>query len=152
MQNNEENTIKRLSIEFSLLYAGYILTAALFALVYESQPLAKGFLAGNATAAYVINPVCIMLTLLIVPLSIKVFGNMLTRHLSLSFPERVARYRMLWGTRIVSFAIVTIFDLWAYYATVNNIGGFCALICIVTSLLFIPSRKHIRDDLNEGKK
>lgn len=146
-----EQTIKRLARQFAISYAAYILAALLFWGIYEALPEAKGSLTGSPAAQYALDTVCIMLTLLIVPLSVKAFAAMLTRHKSLSFDERATRYRMLWNVRIACFAIVTIFDLWAYNATLNNIGGFCALICIVTSLLFVPTQKRIAADLNPEK-
>ena len=34
------------------------------------------------------------------------------------------------------------------HATQNNIGGFCALICVAASLLFAPTQKRIAGDLD----
>ena len=145
MKNNE---IKTLARDCKLMYAVYIFAAVFFTGVYELLPEAKGQLVGNADAEYALGTVCVLLTIITVPLSFKLFSNQLTKHKSLGLGDRMERYRVLWNLRIVCFGIVTVFDLWAYYATLNNIGGFCALICVAASLLFAPSQKRIAGDLD----
>lgn len=140
--------IKRLNRQLVIAYIAYFAASLLFAAIYELLPEAKGALVGNTNADYALGVVCILLTLLIVPLSIKVFGNLIVKHHSLELKERISRYRMLWNSRIICYAMVTIFNLWSYYATLNNIGGFCALICMAAALLFVPTDKRTRGDLN----
>lgn len=129
------------------IYITYMACMAIFAGTYELLPESKGSLVGNAQAEYILDTVCVLLTITTVPLSLKLFGRLLVKHKSLTTEERTRRYIVLWNIRILCFAIVTILDLWAYYATVNNIGGFCALICIAASLLFIPTQKRVGYDL-----
>lgn len=147
-----EKWIKAYARRLMLLYVAYIATALIFAGVYEILPEAKGALVNNPAVEYAVDTVCVLVTLLIVPLSVKYFGHLLTRHRSLPVEERAARYQVLWIVRIMCFEFVTIFDLWAYYATINNIGGFCALICVVASLLFVPTASRVGSDLGaEGR-
>lgn len=128
-------------------YIAYIVCMLAFAITYELSPDAKGTFVGNAQMEYTLGTICVLLTISIVPLSIKIFGHLITKHKSLKTDIRIERYRILCNTRILCFAIVTVFDLWAYYATLNNIGGFCALICVAASLLFLPTRSRIGNDL-----
>ena len=145
MKNND---IKVLSRGCKIMYAVYLFAVIFFAGVYELLPEAKGKLVGNDVAEYALDTVCVLLTMITVPLSLKLFAHFLTKHKSLDLKDRMERYHMLWNVRIVCFGIVTIFDLWAYYATLNNIGGFCALICVAASLLFAPTKKRIAGDLD----
>lgn len=143
-----EKQIKALCRQLSITYAAYIATALIFAAVYELLPEAKGSLANSPKYEYVLGIICLLLTITIATLSIKPFTNLLIRHKSLSLDERIARYRTMWNIRIASFEIITIFDLWAYFSTLDNIGGFCALICITVSILFVPTSKRVHSDLN----
>lgn len=143
-----KNGIKSLVRSCRLAYAAYFFAAFLFAGVYELLPEAKGQLVGAANAEYALGTICVLLTIITVPLSFKIFSNRLTRHKSLPLGAKLERYGVMWNLRIVCFGIVTVFDLWAYYATLNNIGGFCALICVAASTLFAPTQKRIAGDLD----
>lgn len=147
-----EQNIKTLVRQLAIAYAAYIICVLAFAATYEFMPGAKGALAGNAAAEYTIDTMCMLLTIIVVPLSIKIFAKMIARHRSLDIAERAARYHVMWNIRILCYAIVTVMDLWAYYATLNNIGAFCALICVIASLLFLPTRKRIGDDLGTNDR
>lgn len=139
--------ISRLARNLKINYIAYIVCMLVFAGIYELSPDAKGTFVGNAQMEYTLGTICVLLTISTIPLSIKIFGHLITKHKSLETNERIERYKTLCNTRILCFAIVTVFDLWAYYATVNNIGGFCALICVAASLLFLPTRRRIGNDL-----
>lgn len=142
----EQNT-RTLARQLAIAYAAYIICVLAFAATYELVPGAKGALVGDAAVEYAIDTVCVLMTIIVVPLSIRIFAKMIARHRSLGTAERMVRYHVMWNIRILCYAIVTVMDLWAYYATLNNIGAFCALICVIASLLFLPTRKRIADDL-----
>jgi hypothetical protein len=142
--------IKELVHQLGAFYVTYIVCMAVFAGTYELLPQSKGMLLGNTQAQYGTDTACVLLTIVVVPLSLKIFSRLLTRHKSLGLEQRMARYRTLWNIRLLCFAVVTVFDLWVYYATVNNIGGFCALICVIASLLFVPTYRRVEAELEAG--
>lgn len=132
-------------------YIAFFVITAAFAALYELNPSAQGFAVGNVEA-FVLNTACILLTLALVPLSLKLFNVMLLRHKNLPFVARLRHYRLWSATRLITLGITTIFDLWVYYATLDNIGGFCALICLVAALFCCPTRERICSELEANEQ
>lgn len=147
-----EERIKALTRRLQVEYVFYFIIIAAFAAVYELNPSACGIFIGNATSEFILETVSVLLTLATIPLSLKLFNAMLLRHRSLSFELRARYYRMWSATRLISLGIVTVLNLWVYYATLNNIGGFCALICLLTALFCCPTRKRISSELEANEQ
>lgn len=148
MKQNIKQLVRKLQVEFAMFY---IIVAA-FAAVYELNPAAKGIVVGNVMSEYVLETVSVLLTLAVVPLSLKLFSVMLLRHRSLAVEVKIRYYRMLSATRLLSLGMVTVLNLWIYYATLNNIGGFCALVCMVTALFCCPTRKRVCSELEVNER
>ena len=86
MKNND---IKVLSRGCKIMYAVYLFAVIFFAGVYELLPEAKGKLVGNDVAEYALDTVCVLLTMITVPLSLKLFAHFLTKHKSLDLKDRM---------------------------------------------------------------
>ena len=78
MKNND---IKVLSRGCKIMYAVYLFAVIFFAGVYELLPEAKGQLVGNDVAEYALDTVCVLLTMITVPLSLKLFAHLLLRRI-----------------------------------------------------------------------
>ncbi len=147
-----ERQIKTLARRLQAEYVFYFAVTAAFAAANELDFLAKGYIPGGGTAGFAAETVCVLLTLAAIPLSLKLFSVMLLHHRSLGFGMRLRYYRIWSATRLAALCVVTVFDLWVYYATLNSIGGFCALMCIAAALFCCPTRKRISGELETDKR
>ena len=147
-----EQHIKRLARRLQVEFASFYIIIIAFAAVYELNPEAQGIIVGNATSEYIFETVSVLLSLTVVPLSLKLFNVMLLRHCSLDIELKIRYYRVLSAARLLSLGMVTVLDLWIYYATINNIGGFCALLCMAAALFCCPTRKRIYSELEVNER
>lgn len=148
-----KQNIKQLTHTLQAEFIAFYVVAAIFALVFELNPTAQGTAVGNDLTEYMLETISVLLTMIVIPVSLKLFSVMSLRHRSLTMAIRIRNYRMWSTTRLLAIGMVMIYNLWVYYATLNNIGGFCALICMVAALFCCPTRKRICCELenNESK-
>lgn len=130
--------------EFALLWG---VALGMF-LVYECGWLDEGCLTGSPRVAYWAETLGILLTLALVPLTLKGFNRILVRRIRpLSLLEAVAAYHRWSLVRLGVLALLAWGNLWLYYATMNTIGGLCALIALAASLFCLPGRQRLMNDL-----
>lgn len=144
-----EKTLKKLSRVLQAEYWSFLALAALMAAAYEAGWLQEGAYAGDARLQYIWNTVGILVTLAAVPLALKLFSVVMAKRINPApLQEALRLYRRWNGVRLALLAASTFFNLYVYYATLDNIGGLCALISITASFFCIPNEKRIKDELN----
>ena len=150
-----EKTLKKLSRVLQAEYWSFLALAALMAAAYEAGWLQEGAYAGDARLQYIWNTVGILVTLAAVPLALKLFSVVMAKRINPApLQEALRLYRRWNGVRLainsamILLAASTFFNLYVYYATLDNIGGLCALISITASFFCIPNEKRIKDELN----
>lgn len=144
---NIEKTIKRQVARQWMEYILFWLLTAMFALAYEFDLLAEGLWVGQTQKEYVGETVSVLLTMALIPLALKLFPLLLPRCTKGSVEERLRAYGRLSLVRLLLLAVSAWLNLWIYYATLDNIGGLCALITMTASVFCMPGEQKLKDDL-----
>lgn len=140
-----EDILKRLRLEFIFMW----LLAILLATAYETGLLTEGSCTGNATVSYLIETAAILLTLVVIPVTLKISGKFM--HGRMTGKERSLKTRTLlrWHEiQIFLLTIVIITDISVYYATMESLGILCAAVGLVASFLCVPTRTKLENYLS----
>ena len=122
---------------------------AFYAFLFEIGVLEEGTYAGDAQMEYIFQSVCILLTIFLIPLALRLFNlNLVKRIKELPLQDALKSYR-IWGDVRLSllFAPVMI-SLTFYYLTLNTTGLFCACMALIASLFCVPSENRIINELD----
>lgn len=139
-----KQTLIRQKTEFALLW----IIALCIITMFETGIIHEGELAGQATIEFYLETGAIILTLLIIPLSLKLFNRKLSHFRKLILIDAIKAYQQWSSIRLFLLAIIIWGNLVLYYITLNNIGALCALISSIAALFCIPDKKRIINELN----
>ena len=134
---------RRLLWEYGLLW---VVAAALMA-TFECGWLEEGSLTGHARLEFGLETAAILLTLLGIPLSLKLFSRRVVRLRTLPLLASLKAYPRLSLLRLSILAFIVWGNLLLYYTTVNSIGGLCALLGCIASLFCVPGRRRLMNEL-----
>lgn len=141
--------VRRLWMEY---VAVWLLTAGVV-LLYETGILSEGALAHDGQICYMVQTLVVLLTLCLIPVSLKMYRVTLDKLLKelkrLSPREVMVRYRRLNEVRLALLAVVALTGMSVYYVTLSSIGGFCSLLSLTATLFCLPTRKQVEMDLME---
>lgn len=144
MEKELKRLIRILKAEYALMWVLTVLLAAL----YECDILPQGLFAGDAQMEYIMQVTSILLTICLIPLSLRLFNLSLTRYVSLlPLPEALKSYRRWSEIRIALLLVLALIDLSAYYWTMNTTGLLCAGMTVIASLFCIPSKQRLLNEL-----
>lgn len=93
----------------------------------------------------------ILLTLIVVPSSLKLFSTFFKKRVEeeVSFVKALKRYYILSIARLSALFIVAMFNIVLYYSVENsNIGILCFFICIIAYMFCIPGKERVKSDLH----
>lgn len=145
MEKELKRLVRILKGEYALLWILTLLLAGL----YECEILPQGLLAGNAQAEYIMQVASILLTVCLIPLSLRIFSLSLTRYVTgLPLPKALKSYRRWSEVRIALLLTASLINLSAYYWTMNTTGLLCAGMVIIASLFCIPSKERLLNELH----
>lgn len=145
MRQRIRKTSRILQTEF---YLFLILAAATF-LAYESGILEEGIYAGDPRMSYIWSTTSILSTLALVPLSLKLYSFMMKRQVDKANLTHALKLYKKWNEiRLLMLAASTFFNIYVYYATLENMGALCALINITASVFCLPSESKLKSELN----
>lgn len=116
-------------------------------LVYELGVLDEGSWIGSARLEFAFETIGILLTLALIPLSLKLFGRRLLKLRDLPLLEALSAYHRLSIWRLFLLALVVWSNLFIYYQTMYSIGGLCALLGCIAALFCIPSKRKLMTEL-----
>lgn len=134
-----------LKMEYALMW---VVCVALM-LMYEYDILPQGIWAGDAQMEYLFQCSAILLTILLIPLSLRLFSFSLVRRISLlPTDEALASYRRWSEIRIAMLMAPTLFNLSVYYWTMNTTGLLCAAMTLAASCFCVPGHKRLVNELN----
>lgn len=143
-----EDILKRLKLEFIAMW----LLAAALAICYETDLFTEGTCVGDATTAYILETATILLTLVAVPVSLKISGRFMHNRTACKKGSEVTKTVLRWSEiQIFILTIVVITDVSVYYATLESLGILCAAVGLVASLLCLPNKTRIENYLNSPK-
>lgn len=142
-------------IKFALnLIKGSLITVWIVSLVIivlgEMSCLADFAIAPHSNDEFICNGVAICLTIVGLPVIIKIFNLCTTRSLRrMDNDEAINRYVRYALVRSFVFAVIAMADWVAYYLTMNVTGAMCALSVLVISLVCWPKRKDMDNYLEK---
>lgn len=128
-------------------YAVFLAATLSLAGCYELSFAAEGTLTGHTGTEYVLETIGVLLTMGLVPLALKLFPLILPRYEGEPVRFKLRLHRRASRLRLLLLAVPTWLNLWLYYATLNNIGGLCALIGVTASFFCLPGRERLKDEL-----
>lgn len=136
--NKEESSKKvfrRLQAEFIVVW---LLVIGLFGL-YETGILEEGILAHDGRVCYILQTASILLTLCLIPASLKMFGQAMGKSIENEQTDMFLKRYQRWSEiRLALLAIVILIDLSVYYTTLSSIGGLCAVVGLTATLFCWP--------------
>ena len=140
----DKQIIRRLNVEYAVFL---ILSIGLYVLG-ECGVLPEGGLVGRSAAVYALQCGTALLTIVLIPLALKSFHVALQRMGTQPDAAQRRRSYVRWSEiRLALFFVIIVVALTAYYATVSNLGFYCAVMALIASLFCIPSPKGIRAEL-----
>lgn len=144
-----DEQIKKLVRILQIQYWLFISLAIAYCAVYEIGWIEEGIYAGDVRLQYIWETIAILTTVILVPLSLKLFNIVMTKKIVKSSLQVAMRLYKRWNEiRLLMLAIVTFLNIYVYYTTLDNIGGLCALIGVMASIFCLPSEKKLKEELN----
>ena len=144
-----DEQIKKLVRILQIQYWLFISLAVAYCVVYEIGWIEEGIYAGDVRLQYIWETIAILTTVILVPLSLKLFNIIMTKKVVKSSLQVAMRLYKRWNEiRLLILAIVTFLNIYVYYTTLDNIGGLCALIGVTASIFCLPSEKKLKEELN----
>lgn len=144
-----DEQIKKLVRILQIQYWLFISLAIAYCAVYEIGWIEEGIYAGDVRLQYIWETIAILTTVILVPLSLKLFNIVMTKKVVKSSLQVAMRLYKRWNEiRLLMLAIVTFLNIYVYYTTLDNIGGLCALIGVTASIFCLPSEKKLKEELN----
>ena len=132
MEKELKRLIRILKAEYALMWVLTVLLAAL----YECDILPQGLFAGDAQMEYIMQVTSILLTICLIPLSLRLFN------LSLK------SYRRWSEIRIALLTVASLASLSAYYWTMDTTGLLCTGMTVIASLFCVPGKERLLSELN----
>lgn len=144
-----DEQIKKLVRILQIQYWLFISLAIAYCAVYEIGWIEEGIYAGDVRLQYIWETIAILTTVILVPLSLKLFNIIMTKKVvKSSLQVAMCLYKRWNEIRLLMLAIVTFLNIYVYYTTLDNIGGLCALIGVTASIFCLPSEKKLKEELN----
>lgn len=145
MRNSVDRLVWRMRVE----YGAFLGLVLLMIVLYETQVFVGGSIVGNGRMEYLFGVVSVMLTIILIPLSLKFFPVLVKRKVDKSdrgLEEKCCSYLLLSRLRLLAFAIVTFFNLIVYYEAMTSAG--MLLIAVAASFFCVPDNVRVYNDLN----
>lgn len=140
-----KSIVRRLWAEY---VAVWLLAAGLF-LMNGTGIVEEGALAHDGRLCYVLQTATVLLTLCLIPVSLKMFGMALEKRVRpLPLPEALRSYLRWSEIRLAMLAVVVMIGLTVYHSTLSSIGGLCALVGLLATLFCLPGEERLRSELN----
>lgn len=126
---------RRLWTIYLLVWALPIISVVLHATgVFE-----EGTFAHDGRLCYILQTCAVLLTLCLVPASLKWFSP--------DIRSGLPSYRRRSETRLALLAIVIVIGLSVYHTTLSSLGGLCAAVGLVATLFCIPGLRRDYENL-----
>lgn len=144
-----EKELKRLKRILKAEYALMWVLTVLLAALYECDILPQGLFAGDAQMEYIMQVTSILLTICLIPLSLRLFNLSLTRHIAaLPLKNALKSYRRWSEIRIALLTVASLASLSAYYWTMDTTGLLCTGMTVIASLFCVPGKERLLSELN----
>lgn len=137
--------LKRLKIEFVAVWC----LVLLLVVCYEAGIFTEGVFVGDARMDYILTTIGILLTIVMIPLSLRLFNlNLVKRISKLSTFEALKSYRRWSEVRLSLLLVAALLNMSIYYLTLNTTGLFCSLMALLATLFCIPTKERLLKELD----
>ena len=137
--------LKRLKIEFVAVWC----LVLLLVVCYEVGLFTEGIFVGDVRMDYILTTIGILLTIVMIPLSLRIFNlNLVKRISKLSTFEALKSYRRWSEVRLSLLLVAALLNMSIYYLTLNTTGLFCSLMALLATLFCIPSIERLLKELD----
>ncbi|MCD8078946.1 MAG: hypothetical protein LUF04_00575 [Bacteroides sp.] len=144
-----EEEIRQIARRLSMYYALLWIVPLIGMVFFETDILPAGVWADNGSAIYVAETVGILLAMVCIPLSLRLFNRVLVKKIDLlPLADAMQLYKRWAGIRLLLLGVTVCVNLLIYYMTLNSTGGLAALIALTASLFCLPGEKKVRSDLH----
>ena len=128
MEERINKTVKYLQAEYIMIW----ILPIVLVILYETGIMTEGDYAGDARMDYILQTIGILLTVGLIPLSLRLFSLSLVKCVKLlSLPDALSSYRR-WSEIRLGLLVVL----------------FCAAMSLIASLFCVPTRKRIWNELD----
>ena len=148
MEKEIKKLLCRLKCEYVFMWA----FACLLIVLYECDVLPQGVLVEYGREAYIFQMVCMLLTLGLIYMALRLLRFSRPKHPAAScedWPEQLVSYRRLSEMRLALLFVPASADLTAFYATFNTGMLLCAGMVAVASLFCIPGKSRLKSELGD---
>lgn len=137
--------LKRLKIEFVAVWC----LVLLLVVCYEVGLFTEGIFVGDVRMDYILTTIGILLTIVMIPLSLRLFNlNLVKRISKLSTFEALKSYRRWSEVRLSLLLVAALLNMSIYYLTLNTTGLFCSLMALLATLFCIPTKERLLKELD----
>lgn len=137
--------VKQLYVQYILFW----LLPILILIAFETGMLDSGFYAGDGRMEYMLETISILITIVCVPLALKLFSVVLIKRIDeVNLEQALNRYVRWSGVRLLILEVAAVFNLVIYYLLLTNVGILCAGIAVTASLFCWPGEQRLREELN----
>ena len=137
--------LKRLKIEFVAVWC----LVLLLVVCYEVGLFTEGIFVGDVRMDYILTTIGILLTIVMIPLSLRLFNlNLVKRISKLSTFEALKSYRRWSGVRLSLLLVAALLNMSIYYLTLNTTGLFCSLMALLATFFCIPTKERLLKELD----
>lgn len=137
--------LKRLKIEFVAVWC----LVLLLVVCYEAGIFTEGVFVGDARMDYILTTIGILLTIVMIPLSLRLFNlNLVKRITKLSTFEALKSYRRWSEVRLALLLVAALLNMSIYYLTLNTTGLFCSLMALLATFFCIPTKERLLKELD----
>ena len=137
--------LKRLKIEFVAVWC----LVLLLVVCYEAGIFTEGLFVGDARMDYILTTIGILLTIVMIPLSLRLFNlNLVKRITKLSTFEALKSYRRWSEVRLALLLVAALLNMSIYYLTLNTTGLFCSLMALLATFFCFPTKERLLKELD----
>lgn len=129
-------------------FAAFWGLAIVIVVVHEINDGETGLVADNVKIVYWMETVCILLTVINVPLALKLFALVLRKKIDQVPLVAALRLYKRWSLiRLLLLFIPVLAGLTTYYMCMSTTGLLCAAIGLTASLFCVPTEQRLKADL-----
>lgn len=144
-----EKLIERLMRVLWIQLGTSLALAVLLVCLFEWNVLPEGLFAGDVLMGYVLQTLTILVTLLCLPLALKLYNRKVSKHRPEgSLPEAISNLAHWSGRRVFTISLPIYVGIIAYYFTLNVSHIFCALIACIALCICLPIKERVLEQLD----
>ena len=141
--------IKRILTIQKCVFLGVWTAPILLVILYETGLYPSGIHAGNVKLEYIFQCVSILLTISLIPFSLRIFNlNLVKRIKELPLRDALKSYQIWSEVRLALLFVPAILSLSFYYITLNTTNLFCACMALIATLFCVPSEARLKNELD----